>query len=570
MSGIFFEIGIIVIVATAFAVLARVLKQPPLFGYILAGVTLGPVGAHFIQNHETIEGLQQIGVSLLLFLIGLELDWSKVKHQLKAAAILGLLQVIGSFITGLILAYLGHQTMLTGLYIGLALAFSSTVIVVKLLSESRDLNALHGRLAVGILLIQDIMAILALVILGGITGVSSLPVGVQLLLLLVKTVALLTIVWVTAQYILPPLFAKLARSSELLFLASVAWCFIFTLVVTRFDFPLEIGAFLAGISIAALPYSLDILSRLRALRDFFVILFFVALGSSLVLPSLPYLVLTIGLILLTIIGKPVITFLSLAANGYRSRTAFLTAITQAQLSEFSLIIVAIGLVHHQIPSALASSISFTAIVSILISTFLFTHRNDLYRRLQNVLRLAERSHRHHERLTEEMESRLENHIIIFGYHRMGYHILKKLHELHHHVVVVDFNPDIIQKLRSEGIDCVYGDVEDEEIFDHIRLSQASMVVSTIPQREENTSLIERVKKEHSKNLKLILTSHSIDDALAYYQAGADYVILPHLLGGEYVAELITKYQEHSLGEFIKSHQEELKLLKAKNHALYFD
>lgn len=570
MNAIFTEIGVIVIVATAFAMLARLLKQPPLFGYILAGIVLGPIGAHFIQNHELLDGLKEIGVSLLLFLIGLELDWSKTKHQLKTAATIGLIQIVGSFATGVLLAFLGHQSIVAGMYLGFALAFSSTVIVVKLLSESRDLNSLHGRLTVGILLIQDIVAMVALVVVSGLASQSSLPVSSQLVLLIVKTAALFTVVWVASQYVLPYFFSKLARSSELLFLASVAWCFIFTLAMARFDFPIEMGAFLAGISLAALPYNLDILARLRSLRDFFVILFFVSLGSALVLPSLPYMVLTFGLVGLTVFVKPFITFASLTAHGYRSRTAFLASITQGQLSEFSLILVAIGLLHHQLSPSLASSISFAAILSILISTFFYSHRNDLYHGLQGMLRLAERGRRHdHEHLTEDMESRLHEHIVIFGYHRMGYHILKKLHQLHHQLLVVDFNPDIIQKLRAAEIDCVYGDVEDEEILDHIRLEHASMVVSTIPHREETLFLIEKIKKKFPA-VRLIVTSHSIDDALEFYHLGADYVILPHLLGGEHVADLITQYQEHSLGKFMKSHQEELKLLRAKNHALYFD
>lgn len=169
-----------------------------------------------------------------------------------------------------------------------------------------------------------------------------------------------------------------------------------------------------------------------------------------------------------------------------------------------------------------------------------------------------------------MESRLQGHVIIFGYHRMGYHILKKLKAINHPVLIVDFNPEIIRKLRAQGIDCVYGDVEDEEIFEHIRVEKASMVVSTIPHHEETVHLIQQVRRRGGKKVQVIVTAHSVDSALEYYKKGVEYVIMPHLLGGEYVAELILRHDSGSLTTYIKHHQEELKLLRTKKHSLYFD
>ena len=557
MNTIFGEVGAIITVAAACALIARLFKQPPLLGYIIAGVALGPLGFSFVHNSETLDAMRQIGITLLLFLVGLELDWSKARHQLRTASITALIQAVGSFAAGILFTSLLGIPLLTGVYVGIILAFSSTVIVVKFLSESRDLNSLHGRLSVGILLVQDLIAIAALVLLDGITGSSALSVSNQLVLLIVKIAAILSLVWILSQYVLPPLFARIARSTELLFMSSLAWCFCFAILMKQFDFPLESGAFLAGISLASLPYGLDIVNRLRSLRDFFVVIFFVSLGISLQIPNGSYIWLTALFLAFTIFAKPAITFFSLAG------------LTQSQLSEFSLIIISVGIVHGTINSELASALTFTAIISILISTVLHGVRNSLFRSLKGILRLAERKHRHNESLTDEMEERLENHIIIFGYHRMGYHILKKLHELGHRVVVVDFNPDIIRKLRAQNIDCVYGDVEDEEIFEAIHLERASMVVSTIPHHDETVYLIEEIKKRKS-NAKLIVTAHDIDNALHYYQVGADYVILPHLLGGEHVADLITKYQDHNLGQYMRHRAEELKLLRARNHALYFD
>jgi len=569
MTSIFSEVGAIIVVAAFCALLARLFKQPPLLGYIVAGIALGPLGFGLVHQSETLDAMRQIGIALLLFLVGLELDWSKARQQLHTASITALIQALGSFLAGIFLTAALGLPLLTGVYVGIILAFSSTVIVIKFLSESRDLNSLHGRLSVGILLVQDLIAIAALVLLNGITGNSSIGVTDQLILLVVKVAALLSLVWILSQYILPPLFARIARSTELLFMSSLAWCFCFAILMKQFDFPLESGAFLAGLTLASLPYGLDIVNRLRSLRDFFVVIFFVSLGISLQVPGGSYILLTTLFLLFTVLAKPIITFFCLTSHGYRSRTAFLTGLTQSQLSEFSLIIITIGISRGSISGELASALTFTAIISILISTVLLGARNSLFHWLKDLLHLAERKHRHNESFTAEMEERLDNHIIIFGYHRMGYHILKKLHQLGHHVVVVDFNPDIIQKLRDQNIDCVYGDVEDEDIFEAIHLERASMVVSTIPHHEETTYLIQEVKKRKG-NAKLIVTAHDIDNALHYYQVGADYVILPHLLGGEHVADLISRYQDHNLGQYMRHRAEELKLLRARNHALYFD
>jgi Kef-type K+ transport system membrane component KefB len=569
-NTIFNEIGGILILAAAGAVLVRLLKLPPLIGYIAAGIALGPLGFHFVQSGELLEGLTQIGIAFLLFLVGLELDFEKAKHQFKAATSLTIVQAIGNFGMGLFLAYITHQSLLSGVYIGAALAFASTVIIVKFLSEARDMNSLHGRLAIGILLVEDVLAIIVLVLISGLSGGSALALGQQIFLLLVKTAAMLTLVYSLSSFLFPPLFRRLARSPEILFIASIAWCFLFSLTMARFDFPIEIGAFLAGVSLAALPYSLEITTRLRSLRDFFLILFFVGLGAQLVIPTATYAWLTAGIVVLAVFVKPIISFFVLISNAYRSRTAFLTATTQTQLSEFSLILAALGLRLHHIGGALVSAITAAMIVSVLCSMIILGLRNKLFRVLRKPLSHFERhDHNHHEHLATAVEESLHDHIVIFGYHRMGYHILKKLHQMHHRTLVVDFNPDIIRKLRAVGVDCIYGDIEDEDIFEAIHLDRAAMVVSTIPHHEETLFMIEQVK-EHNSKVRLIVTAHEIDDALMYYEKGADYVILPHLLGGEHVADLITQYQSHSLGRYMKHRAEEIKLLRAKNHALYFD
>ncbi|MBU6388964.1 cation:proton antiporter [Patescibacteria group bacterium] len=566
MNTIFLELGVIVTIATICALLARLFRQPPLLGYILTGILLGPIGAHFIHNQDLLVTLRSVGVAVLLFLVGLELDWGKVRHQLSNTFITSVLQIFVSFAIGFALARAVYLPPETAIFIGFALAFSSSVIVVKLLGESRDLSSLHGRLSIGILLFQDLIAIFGTVLLSGIDSGDSGSTMLFISLIILKTAALFGVLWILSRYFLPHLFSRIAHSTELLFMASLAWCFLVTFLVYQYGFPIEVGAFLAGVSLAPLSYSLDTINRLRSLRDLFVILLFISLGSSLQLPTASLLTVSIALLLLTLIFRPIVTFAVLIQRGYKSRTAFLAALTQGQLSEFTLILVGEGLGEHLIDSNVANTLIFTAVASLFFSTILISQRERLYRMLRGYLRKLEH---HHRFLAPDVEAGLDNHIIIFGYHRMGYHILTKLRELPHQVVVVDFNPDIIKMLRRQEVEAVYGDIQDEDILEQLHAERAKMVISTVPHKEETIYLIEEMKKLNSEAL-VIVTSHFIDDALQYYNLGASYVILPHLLGGEYVANLITQYEQHALVRLIRHRAEEIKLLRTKNHSLYFE
>lgn len=568
MTALFNEIGLVFITAAGFAWLVRLFKQPPLISYIITGLVLGPVGARLLNNSELFESLRQIGIALLLFLVGLELDWQKARVHIRSALIGSFVQAVASFSLGFYLALLAEQPLITSLYLGLSLAFASTVITVKVLSEDQDLHSLHGRLSIGLLLIQDIGAMIALTFLSGFSQANFLSSFSVLALIGIKIGAVLVITWVLAEFLLPEIFSRVARSQELLFLSSLAWCFIYALTLSYFDFPVEIGALLAGISLASLPYSSEVSSRLRPLRGFFFILLFVALGSSLIRPTPYHLIITLGLIIFTAFLKPVLSFITLSLQGFTKRTAFMTALSQGQLSEFSLLLVSSGLAYQHISSQFASSIVLTVIASAIISTLLLTNRVQVYNRLH--LFLPNLTHRPRQAMIEmEREERLKEHVVIFGYHRMGYHILKSLRSLNKQVIIVDFNPDIVKRLREQEIECVYGDIQDEELLESLHLPQATIVISTVPHPEETLSLIRWLHQRKSSAL-LIVTANHIDDALRYYQLGVGYVILPHVLAGEHVAEIVTSYEKEKTGELLRHRAEEIKLLRTKNNSLYYD
>lgn len=569
-SDVFFQVGVVITAASACAIVARILRLPPLIGYIAAGVALGPLTVNQMPDPAIMEGIRHIAFTMLLFLVGIELDWEQARRQLQSAWLLVGVQLVGSFAVGLSIAVAADMSFIAGCYLSIALSFSSAVVAVKQMAESKDLNSLHGRLSVSILWIQDILAVTVLVFLSGISSRSSLPYVTQSALLIAKVGAAFVIAWFSSRYILPFIIRTVAKSSEVLTLVSLGWCFFLTLTLERFGLPKEMGAFVAGASLATLPYSIEVVAHLRSIRDFFVILLFVGLGGSLVVPTPAYLLLTLILMGIVLIARPLISYLTLSAHGYRARTAFLASITQGQIGEFSLVITAIAITHGHMGVQLASSISATAIVSIFISTILYTNRGRVYKALTPVLRLAERGRKKRAITDEDDEAHhLQNHIIIFGYHRTGYHILRKVQELGQGALVVDFNPDIIERLRKENIPCVYGDAEDEQILEAANIREAAMVVSTIPHSEETHFLIQSVKHVNP-DAKIIVTAHTIDDALQHYKDGAHYVLLPHQLGGEHIGELIDRYHHHSLNEFMRQRAEEIRLLRTKQNALYCD
>ncbi|CAN5137407.1 cation:proton antiporter [soil metagenome] len=566
--GFFEQLGLVIVTAAVCALISRAFKLPLLVGYVVAGIIIGSVASASV-GHEVLKATSTIGLTLLLFLVGLEMNWNEARKQFKNAFSLGLIQIVSSLLLGFGVSKFFALSLLTGLYLGIALSFASTVVVVKLLSEVRDTNTLHGRLAISVLLIQDLFAIIALMLLSGVAGeTSGLPIPVELAWLSLKTLGVLLLAWSCNRLILPAAFKRIAHSTELLFLCSLAWCFLWVIGMKLLEVPTEIGALIAGVSLATLPYSLEIVSKIRVLRDFFVVLLFVGIGSEVHAPTAAAFPLIISLIAAVSIGRPAISFAALALSGYRIRTAFLTAITQSQLSEFSVILIGIGVASGQIDSSITGVVATTAAFSIIISTLLFNARTHLYSFFKPLLRLFERGHHKHTSLVLGERTDLEtltDHVVLFGYHRMGYHIFKALSPLKRSVVVVDMNPEIVTKLRKEGITSIYGDVEDEEIFDASQVATADLVISTIPHIEETLFLLSQVRKR-TRTATIIVTAQSVEHALLYYKLHADFVLLPHMMAGKLVGELM-----RTPGEGVKKHgQDELTLLKRQESSPYFE
>lgn len=535
MAEIFFEIAIIVVSAVILGIMLRALKQPLILAYIFAGILIGPV-FNLIKAEGTIEAMSHLGIALLLFLVGVELNIREMKHLGLISIVTGVGQFIFAFIAGYFLLIALGFTSIEAIFIAVALTFSSTIIIVKLLSEQKSYYTLHGRIAIGFLIVQDFLAVIVLMILSGSNGHFPEFIGINLL----KGVGLILAAMLSAFYILPPIFRRIANNKELLFLGSIAWCFLYGIAAQYVGFSVEIGAFLAGISLAPLPYRLEISSRIKPLRNFFITIFFVVLGTQLgVSLTSKVFIPSVILAVFVLIADPLIIMVLMGIFGYRKKTSFLTGLTSAQISEFSLIIISIAHGLGYISQKIVSVVTMAAVITIVASSYLIIYSHHIYPKISGLLRIFERRNLRKEKKYEGYN----NHVILFGYHRLGYHITKVLQKMGINFLVVDIDPAAEKILSKIKIPHVYGDASDPEILESICLSKADLVISTIPDFNDNMIIINKVKVW--KKTKVIVTANQMSEAIQLYEAGADYVILPHFLGGEKLESMLEGFIKDS-------------------------
>lgn len=564
MGSIFFEITIIVCLAAVLAIIFRAFKQPAILAYILTGIIIGPFGQLQLKNQDDLHTLAQFGITLLLFILGLEFKFKDLKSIGKSALIIGLGQIVFTFLAGFFISSGLGFSQIISLYIATALTFSSTIIVVKLLSDRKDLASLYGKIVTGVLLIQDFFAILVLIIL---SAFNSNPAALSLetfALVFLKGFLLIAFVAFLSKFVLPGIIHTVSKSSETLFLFSLAWVFGLSAIVSSqlIGFSIEIGGFLAGLALANSSENFQIAARVKALRDFFITLFFVVLGMEMTFTNLNIILIPAILFSLFVIFiKPLIVVSVTGVLGYRKRTSFLTGINLAQISEFSLIIVFLGNKIGHIPPEIVSLVAMVGILTFLTSTYTILGSHSLYKFLKNYLFFFERKNNVENRNSDQEKKleELKNHAILIGAHRMGESILIALKEEGDEVVVVDFDPDVVERLREKGILSVFGDISDLEIQEKVQLHKAKLVISTVPDIEDNTILIESLNhvkdppvgeaSPSKRKTKVVLLAQNSEDAKELYERGADYVIFPHLVGGMHLAKLVKDENLEKIEQF---------------------
>ncbi len=553
MAEIFFNLAVVLSLAAVGGILARKLKLPALLGYVAAGIglTWWSGGPHQ-EIRQLTEFMGRMGVTLLLFLAGLELPLPELKKTGRTAVAAGLGQILICGILGFFVTrFLGFDQV-TSMFLGLALTFGSTIMVIKLLSEKGDLQSLYGKITISYLLVQDFVAVGLLVFLSE-RQVSLDWIGIGRVILkgLVMVVAA---IWLS-ENLMGRIFNYIARSTELVFIAAIGWCLMVAALVAApvMGFSLEIGGFLAGLALASVPEQAQIISRVKPLRDFFLTWFFIALGSSISWGHMGGLIFPgIVMAIFVLVVNPAVVMLFLGRLGYTSRVLFMAGLAIGQLSEFSLILVANAVRVGYIRPEIMSLVTVVGVGTMAISTFLIWNSGHLYTKFKKILTHLER--KTGGEITEE-HSGLTGHIVLFGHNRVGSRIRPVLTKAGFDVVVVDFNPEVVEKLKKEKVKAVYGDMADHELYSRLGLHQAKMIISTVPDILDNLHLIKGLKtseKEGDAKHYLLMTAADEEDAARLYQAGADYVLLPMLVGGDYLAHIF-EYRTTSgkMDDFIK-------------------
>lgn len=534
-ANIFTELSLVLVIVALVAGIMRLLRQPLILGYILTGILVGPIALDLIHAKEAFEGFSEIGIALLLFIIGLGMNITVIRSLGKVSIVTAsaILLLVGGLGFGACLA-LGFDTT-TSLIIGLALFFSSTIIILKALSDKREVSRLHGQIAIGVIIIDDIVATLAMVAITAFSqgdGLTAQDLG----WLALKAFGLGFLLFVAGAKVMPRLAKQFAKSQEYLFLFVIAWGFGVASLFGLAGFSHEVGALFAGVSLASLPYATEMSTRLKPLRDFFVVLFFVFLGEQFVFDNFESILLpAIALSAIVIIGKPLFVMISLGALRYTKLTSFKAGVHLSQISEFSIVLVVLAQELHLVDGRTTSIITLVALITIATSSYLMKYDDVLYQKFVKVLDIFERKNTHERKQKRGLYSS-----ILFGYHHGGHEFLQLFRETKQRYLVVDYDPDVIEHLEAQGVRHAYGDATDVEFLEEINASKATFAASTILDKAVNRQLLSFLHR-HNPDMVFICHAHTYEDALELYDHGASYVILPRFLGNEYITSHIKRY-----------------------------
>jgi Kef-type K+ transport system membrane component KefB len=527
LGSVFLEIGVILGLAAIGGFIAQFLRQPLIVAFIAIGILVGPSGFGMVSHSSEIELFARLGIALLLFVVGLKLDLHIIRTVGPVALASGLGQVLFTSVVGYLIALLMGMSPVTALYVAVALTFSSTIIIVKLLSDKREVDSLHGRIAVGFLIVQDIVVVLVMI---GLTAFGQAEEGVNIGreagAILLKGALMLIGVALLMRYVLPGLLQRMAHSSELLMLFAIAWAVLGASIGDLLGFSKEVGAFLAGISIASTAYREQVAARLVSLRDFLLLFFFIELGASLDILNLGGQLGTAMIFsLFVLVGNPLIVMAIMGYMGYRKRTGFLAGLTVAQISEFSLILAALGLSLGHLEQDTVGLITLVGLITISVSTYMILYSHPLYARLAPWLSIFERKVAYRELSTTAGDEEKVD-ILLIGLGRFGASVATNLRQRGCRLLAVDFDPQAVQYHTRDGYAVRYGDAEDPEFIASLPLSRATWVVSTVRDRAINRMILHGLKQQGYKG-KVAISAAGSYDARFFEQAGVDMVLVPY-------------------------------------------
>ncbi|MBR0713466.1 cation:proton antiporter [Bradyrhizobium liaoningense] len=533
------DITLCILFAWMLGLLAHFSRQPLILAYLIAGFCIGPFGAGWVKSQESITVISELGLIFMLFMIGLEIDLKKIVRAGRVILFAAGGQLIGGCLLG-ILFFVGIGLSLGGghfdaVYLCVACALSSTVIIVKVLYEKRELDTLPGRITLGVLVLQDIFAILFLAVQ---PSLANLQVTV-ILLSIVRVAVLVAAALLVSRYVLPRLFHQIARRPELILLGALAWCFLVAETAERLSLSREMGALIAGVSLSTFPYALDVTAKVTTLRDFFITLFFVALGMTIPIPNMSVIGLALTIAAFTVVSRVVTTFLPLYLMKQGLRASLLPAINLAQISEFSLVVIQTGVTDNHISTQTANAASFAFVVLAVLSTFVMTRSDEITRwaigPLKRIgLRDLDHDHAQGEEGHEGGHGEARR-IVILGFFRAASALLAEIERqnplLLEQITVIDFNPNVYQTLLARGLHVVYGDISNVDTLVHAGVAKSEMIVLSVPDSllkgATNEKLVRHVRTLNPDAL-IVATADLLSDVGELYAAGASYVTVTRL------------------------------------------
>lgn len=534
MESSFFDIAAVLAIAAGAGMAAQWLRQPLIVVFIGVGIVVGPSGLDLVDATGEVDLLAELGIAVLLFLVGLKLDLHLVRVTGRVAVATGLGQIAFTLAIGFALARVLGMPPAEAFYVAVALTFSSTIIIVKLLSDKRELDELHGRIAVGYLIVQDLVVILAMILLTAFGNGGDNGVGREIAEVIGKGLGFLVALGLLMRWVLPGVLDYAARNRELLMLSAVAWAVGVAAVAERLDLGTEVGAFLAGVALASTPFREAIGARLISLRDFLLLFFFIELGSDLDLAlageRIPE---AVVLSLFVLVGKPVIVMAIMGVMGYKRRVGFFTGLTAAQISEFSLIFIALALSLGNVDSDAMGLVTMVGLITIGISTYLIVYARAIFDRVGGALAIFERAH------LREVPEREERPLdaIVFGLGRYGSHVLQRLIDHDARVIAVDFDPAAIGRWHRR-VEVLFGDAEDFEFIATLPLAEARSVVNTAPSVDTSRTLVHALREAGFEGT-VVVTAHTEADARRLGDLDA-LVVLPFAEGVGPVVDLVRR------------------------------
>ncbi len=555
MHELIHDLALSIVMAWLFGVAAHLLRQPLILAYLVAGFVLGPSGLAWVKSEQSINIIAELGLIFMLFMIGLEIDLKKIVRAGKVILITSATQIFGSFGLALVLFILIGLPLGGGrfdaLYLAAAVALSSTVIIVKVLYEKFELDTLPGRITIGILVLQDLFAVLFLAIQ---PSLDDLQFGVALLSVM-RVGVLLTTALLISRFTLPHLFQLIAHLPELVLVGALAWCFAVAELAHVLGLSREMGALIAGVSLSTFPYALDVTAKVTSLRDFFITLFFVALGMMIPLPTGTVVGHVAVLVVFTVASRFLTVVLPLYLMRQGLRASLVPAINLAQISEFSLVLIQVGVQSGHASPSIASAASLAFVVLAVMSSFLMMRSDQLTRLAIPALKRIGLSDLDHRPADANSAAERKRRIVVLGFYRVASSFLSELERRHaallEQVCVVDFNPDVYHALQIRNVKVYYGDVSHVESLSHAGVSEAEIIICSIPDSllkgTTNEKLVRQIRKMNP-TAKVVATADVLAETEQLYAAGADYVTVARLAEADELIQVITAAEAGLLGD----------------------